>query len=47
MHNLYFTPISGIKLGLELFFGDDLMEGDKFAANLDLLFLRITYVIEK
>lgn len=43
MFNLDF--ISGVSLGIEFFTGDDLMEGDKFAMTIDLLIVRITYVI--
>ena len=36
--------ISGMCLGIEFFFGEDLDPDDQFAVAIDLLILRITYV---
>ena len=37
--------ISGFCLGIEFFFGEDLIQGDKFAMNIDLGIIRINYII--
>lgn len=36
--------ITGMKVGVEFFTGDDLEEGDAFAMTLDLLIIRLTFV---
>ena len=47
MHEFYIDFISGVSLGVKLFLGDGLMEGDKFAISIDLLMVNITYVISE
>lgn len=34
-----------MNLGIEIFTGDDVMDGDKFAIKLNLLIFSITYVL--
>ena len=36
--------ITGMSLGIEFFFGEDLEPQDKFAMCVDILILRITYI---
>lgn len=40
-----FDFISGMSLGIEFFWGDTVEPGDKFAMVVDLLIIRITYVL--
>ena len=39
--------ISGIKVGIELYLGDDAAPGDLFAVTIDLFIVRFTYVREE
>lgn len=45
MHSIYLNWITGMNLGIEIFTGDDVMDGDKFAVKLNLLIFSITYVL--
>lgn len=45
IHSLSVSFISGMKIGLELFTGEDLYEEDAFALTIDLLIIRLTYII--
>lgn len=45
MHFFFVEFISGMKLGIEFYLGEDLDGGDKFAMTLDLFILRFTYVV--
>lgn len=45
MHSIYVNWITGMNLGIEIFTGDDVMDGDKFAIKLNLLIFSITYVL--
>ena len=47
MHNIYLSLISGMKFGIEFYFGEDLYEEDTFAMTLDLFVVRFTYTISK
>lgn len=47
IHSLFFNWISGMNVGIEVYTGDDLMEGDKFAIKFNLLILSVTYVISE
>lgn len=38
--------ITGMSVGVELFMGDDLEPGDKFAFQLDLLIFRFTFIFQ-
>ena len=42
-----FDFITGMSVGIELFLGDDLQDGDSFAMTIDLLIIRVTYVRSK
>ena len=46
-HSILFDFISGFCVGIEIFTGDDLLEGDKFALTLDLGIIRVSYVISE
>ena len=39
--------ISGISVGIELYTGKDVFEGDKFALTLDLFIIRFTLIIHQ
>ena len=39
--------ISGVSVGIELYTGKDVFEGDKFALTLDLFIIRFTLIIHK
>lgn len=43
-NNINIGFISGFVFGLEVFLGEDLIEGDTFAMTLSLGILRITYI---
>lgn len=47
MSILTFDFITGFSVGIELFFGDDAMDGDQFAVCLDLGIFRLTYIKQK
>jgi hypothetical protein len=44
MIHVFVDFISGMCVGLELFTGEDLEIGDKFAMQIDLLIIRFTFV---
>ena len=44
MHLVHLYFITGMCFGIEFFIGDALVEGDKFAMNLDLGIARLTYI---
>ncbi len=39
--------ISGVSVGIELYTGEDVFEGDKFALTLDLFIIRFTLIIHQ
>ena len=39
--------ISGVAVGIELYTGEDVFEGDKFALTLDLFIIRFTLIIHQ
>ena len=47
MYSILLSFIPGVVVGLEFFTGNDLMEGDKFAAVLSLGILRLTFVVSE
>ena len=47
MKYVFFDFITGMSVGLEIFTGEDLEPDDSFAMTIDLLILRITYVVKK
>ena len=39
--------ISGVSVGIELYTGKDVFEGDKFALTIDLFILRFTFIVHQ
>ena len=39
--------ISGVSVGIELYIGEDVFEGDKFALTLNLFILRFTFIVHQ
>lgn len=44
---ILFDFISGVSVGIELYTGEDVFEGDKFALTLDLFIIRFTLIIHQ
>jgi len=37
--------ITGVSVGIELYMGEDLAPGDKFALTLDVVIIRVTFIL--